>query len=55
MASRWPESIWQVNLTEDRSARLLAILRGAFQTHERTELMTRSFMEGLSLDGSVNP
>ena len=58
MASRWPEPIWQVNLSADqkvRSSRLLAILRGAFQTHGRTELMVRSFMEGLSLDGSVDP
>ena len=58
MASRWPESMWQVNLTKDqmaRSARLLAILWGPFQTHGRTELMVRSFMERLSLDGFVHP
>ncbi|CAE7296302.1 unnamed protein product, partial [Symbiodinium natans] len=48
-AIRWPHEIFQATLTKpqaQRSNRLLAILRQAFASHARADMILRSYVEG---------
>ena len=55
-AARWPDVLKWESLTreqQNRSTRLLAMLRAAFTSHPRTSMLTNAFIEGVSLDGNL--